>query len=117
MGDTVTLSSRDPNFDAASMEALFSKMPGFAVFKAAPTGQIFAKFCDASFAQQAVGSAQASGIPAVMARSSMRMPDGGELQQPPPPADIPAGGYDGDYEAGWGKEKKSAGNNWWEETP
>lgn len=87
--DTVaSVGAAEAGFDEASLRAFYQSLPGFMDFKGNPRlGGGFAKFTSAALAAQAVELAQAEGIPAEMARSSMQGPGGGGAPRggsPPP---------------------------------
>lgn len=75
MGEVDTVASvgaADVGFDELSLQSFFANLPGFLAFKPNPRmGGGFAKFESASMASDACVAAEAEGVPAAIAKSSM----------------------------------------------
>jgi len=68
----------EAGFSEATLEAFFSRLPGFTAFKGNPRmGGAFVKFATAVEATQAMVVAEDHGIPAAIAKSSMSAPPAG----------------------------------------
>merc|ERR1719237_1038568 len=94
--DTVAImGAKDVGHDEESLERIFASMPHFVAFKGnARLGGGFAKFDSPQDANAAIAAAQAQGIPATLAKSSMVLTEGGppsyaRQPQPQPPQDYP----------------------------
>ncbi|CAE8645933.1 unnamed protein product [Polarella glacialis] len=74
--DTVaSVGAAEAGVDQDNLQAFYESQPGFVVFKANPRmGGGFAKFSSAHMAAQAVGAAEAEGIPAAMAKPRAAWP-------------------------------------------
>lgn len=105
--DTVaSVGAKEAGFDEHTLRSFYQQLPGFVDFKGNPRmGGGFAKFESVDFAIQAIEFANAEGIPAEMAKSSM----GSSASAAPAPAPRPGPAWgSGGGSWGYGSQQASA---------